>query len=249
MGLSLSFLNIMLGLKRAGTIERLTQVIEIGAQQLSNEFLHASSKLDELYHLYGRPRIQLGDGDYQGMRGSIEHQPADAPASRLFWESLGFTYAAADFGGHRASIAIDLNRDRVTDDLRGRFQLVVNAGTTEHVANQDNAFRIIHDLVCIGGIMIHFVPAQGMMMHGLFNYNPKFFWHLCRENGYEVLELTAGSDGLAMPVPNEVIDSNTHYANVISEQPLKAGQLVSDFSIVAVLRKLNDEGFVTPMDL
>jgi hypothetical protein len=34
-------------------------------------------------------------------------------ANRIFWESLGFRFAALDFDGHRDSTAIDLNKDTV----------------------------------------------------------------------------------------------------------------------------------------
>jgi hypothetical protein len=37
--------------------------------------------------------------------------------------------------------------------------------------------------------MIHNVPTQGLFMHGLVNYNPKFFWMLARSNGYKWLHM------------------------------------------------------------
>ena len=77
--------------------------------------------------------------------------------------------------------------DQVPEGCRGKYRLVTNYGTTEHVANQLNAFKIIHDLTAVGGLMVHSVPAQGMFCHGLVNYNPKFFWMLARSNGYKWL--------------------------------------------------------------
>jgi hypothetical protein len=54
--------------------------------------------------------------------------------------------------------------------MRDAFDLVINAGTTEHVSNQENAFRVIHDLTKRGGMMNHEVPAGGMIDHGFFSY-------------------------------------------------------------------------------
>ena len=62
--------------------------------------------------------------------------------------------------------------------------LIINTGTTEHVANQGNAFRVIHDLSAVGGLMYHEVPA-GSWDHGLINYGPRFFQCLQQQNDYE----------------------------------------------------------------
>jgi hypothetical protein len=245
MGLSSGFLENLIELKRPGTINGLTKVVEIGAQQLSNSFLRADSRLEELYRLYERPQPIFGTPEHAGYVDGMEHQPDGAPPSRRFWESLGFTYRSIEFDGHRDSIAIDLNRDSVPPDLCGTFHLVVNAGTTEHVANQDNAFKIIHELACLGGIMLHELPAGGMMNHGLLNYNPKFFWHLCRENSYEVLSLRTCLSG-SNPVPQNIIDSNIQFGG---SRDLIEVSAVPDFFITAALRKRNDCPFVTPLDL
>jgi hypothetical protein len=244
-------------LRRAGTLNGLDRLIEIGAQQLSNVFLRSRRPLRELYQLCDKSFPELGQPKFIGTAGgeatrasaALDYLAESNPSSRMFWTSLGFTYNALDFDGHRDSIAIDLNRDQVPDDLRGNFHIAVNAGTTEHVANQDNAFRVIHDLVCKGGIMMHEVPAQGMMNHGLVNYNPKFFWHLCRENSYEVLMMKVTS-WTSTPVPENVLDSNRVYggANHLLING-KIAEAVPDFMIRASLRKLEDQPFVTPMDL
>ena len=66
----------------------------------------------------------------------------------------------------------------------GRYDVVTNFGTTEHVANQLQSFKIIHDLAAAGALMLHVLPAGGTPNHGLVSYNPKFFWMLGRSNGY-----------------------------------------------------------------
>ena len=108
---------------------------------------------------------------------------------------MGFSYNAVEYGGHRGVTSLDLNRDHVPYRLRSSFDLVVNAGTTEHVVNQDNAFRVMHDLTKVGGVMMHEVPAGGMLTHGVVSYNPQFFWLLCRDNNYEVIDLTVSHAG------------------------------------------------------
>jgi hypothetical protein len=252
MALSRNLLTDLASLKRRGALDGFSEVVEIGAQQLAPNFLRDLPALDELYTLFGKACPELGQPGDAGRIDGIERLPDNAPSSRLFWQSLGFNYRSIEFDGHRDSIAIDLNRDAVPRQLRGKFHLVVNTGTTEHVANQDNAFRVMHDLATVGGIMIHALPAGGMMNHGLINYNTKFFFHLCRENGYEVLMLKTVATGIN-PVPQNILDSNRqfgdgvdafHETGIVTEDAS-----VTDFFVLAMLRKKNANPFVTPLDI
>jgi hypothetical protein len=236
-------------LNRRGILENFTEVVEIGAQQLAQNFLRDTGSLDYLYGALHKTRPFLGDAIDAGLIDGIERLPDEAPSSKQFWQSIGLNYTAVEFDGHRDSIALDLNRDKVPRRMRGKFDLVVNWGTTEHVANQDNAFRVIHDLCTENGIMMHFVPAGGMMNHGLINYNTKFFWHLCRENGYEALMLKTIATGIN-PVPQNIIDSNEKLGATVGycADNVAKGD-VADFYVIATLRKANDQPFVTPLDI
>jgi hypothetical protein len=187
MGLRREFLEDLLTLKRLGALDKARRVIEIGSQQLADSFLAATDLLNQTYQIFGRPRVELGSpsgGDFAGT----------APPSKPFWTSIGFDYAAIDYDGHRHSIPLDLNTDRVPEKLRQQFDLVVNTGTTEHIANQAQAFRIIHDLTRMGGVMFHEVPA-GSWNHGLINYTPKFFLMLHKLNDYEQVYMRERTDG------------------------------------------------------
>lgn len=187
MGLGPLLLHDLLDLKRQGAIPQQPSVVEIGAQQLSNALLRDTDAIRACFAAFGRP---VPDFPTPGARvdvDGIEVQPANAPAADMLWQGLGFTYACVDYGGHRNSIPIDLNSDSVPSDLRGRFDLVVNSGTTEHVANQANAFKVMHDLAApAGGVNYHELPA-GAVDHGLISYTPNFFTLLQRQNDYEQL--------------------------------------------------------------
>jgi SAM-dependent methyltransferase len=215
MGLSSSFLQDLIHLKRRGVLDGAGRVVEIGAQQLADNFLNAG-ELDEVYQLFGRPRIDLGTPVGQ------ENFTEAAPRSTEFWRSLGFEYAALDYNGHLDSFAIDLNREPVPADMRETFDFVVNTGTTEHVANQDNAFRVIHDLTRKGGVMYHQVPASGDLYHGLVNYSPKFFQHMHKQNDYQQWLFRVDDYG-GTPVP--------------------------EITIRAAYLKRNRQPFITPLDV
>jgi Methyltransferase domain len=187
MGLRREFLEDLITLKRLGALEGARRVIEIGSQQLGDSFLASTDLLDQAYQIFGQAKVDLGSP-------SGADFAASAPSSRPFWASIGFEYATIDLDGRHGAIGLDLNTDQVPDKLRQQFDLVINTGTTEHVANQAQAFRIIHDLTRIGGVMFHEVPA-GSWNHGLFNYTPKFFLLLHKQNDYEQVYMRERTDG------------------------------------------------------
>jgi SAM-dependent methyltransferase len=249
MGLGRGVLQEIIALKRTGMLPGRAKVIEIGAQQLSNDFLRADAELDELareFSLSAPP--QLATPIAAGFTAAgLELQSDQAPASRAFWEAIGFQYAALDFDGHRDSCALDLNRDQVPAELHNKFDLAINTGTTEHVANQDHAFRVIHDLVRKGGVMLHELPAMGMPTHGLLTYTMKFFWHLCRENAYQVLRLEMLPGGIA-PLPDNIVATNRQYGRLQAAHPFES-EPIRDRYIAASLRKVTGAAYVTPLDV
>ena len=245
-GLAYETVLHLIALRRSGRLPDRARVIEIGAQQLSNSFLRADAPPAELYGLFGRKPVDLGAPQETTTVDGIEHQAETAPASQPFWESLGLSYNAVEYGGHRGVTSLDLNQDNVPYRLRSSFDLVVNAGTTEHVVNQDNAFRVIHDLAKVGGVMMHEVPAGGMLTHGVVSYNAQFFWLLCRDNNYEVIDLTV-SHAADAPISNDVLASNAKYARSVN--PIQSRLTVPIFLVTAILQKNSRKAFVTPLDV
>ena len=246
MGLAADTILNLTNLRRAGRLPDGARVVEIGAQQLSNSFLRATAELAELYGLFGREPVDLGALQETVTVDGLERQAESAPASQLFWESLGFSYEAVEYGGHRGVTSLDLNRDSVPPSLHASFDLVVNAGTTEHVVNQDNAFRVIHDLVKVGGMMLHEVPGGGMLTHGVVSYNPQFFWLLCRHNNYEVFDLSISQAGYA-PISNDVLQSNGQFAK--ARNAVRDPVAIPIFLVTAILQKKTSDDFVTPLDV
>ena len=182
MGLGRAFLWDLIELKRSGALNGAKNIIEIGAQQIADNLMIAP-ELPEAYELFNcrmPPVLEpVGGSNFTD----------SAPNSLPFWTALGLERTAIDIEGE--ALKLDLNRDQVPNSIRGAFDFVVNTGTTEHVANQANAFEIIHDLTRVGGVMYHEVPAGGMINHGLIAYQPRFFDTLSRFNDYETLFLSS----------------------------------------------------------
>lgn len=249
MGLGKSDLELLIKLRKQGQIPLNPYVVDLGAQQLSNSVLRVPDLMRKAEAEFGvcQPYTLPAPAASMPSDSGGELLTSTAPFARDFWVALGFEYTAIDVDGSPGSIPLDLNYDQVPRDLRGMYGLVTNLGTTEHVCNQMNAFKIIHDLVAPGGVMIHHLPAGGMLNHGLINYTPKFFWYLARSNDYRWLYMTFQKSGHHYPIPKNLIDYTASY-NLASSETLRSYE-ISDFSIVVAFQKTLNIPFVAPLDV
>jgi hypothetical protein len=237
-------LPLLMALKRRGYIPNGSAVIEIGAQQLDESFVGATDDIaatGRCFGITGPPPAFAWTGPR-----SDTNVLAGAPLARDFWTWLGFNYASIDIDGSPGSIPLDLNYDEVPAGLIGRYDVVTNFGTTEHVANQLQSFKIIHDLAAAGALMLHVLPAGGMPNHGLVSYNPKFFWMLGRSNGYKIAFMTMGQSA-AEGLPSDLVEFLTRYEP--QAQADFAAFRMPATSIVVALQKVFDTPFVAPIDV
>ncbi len=247
MGIGLNFLQILSQLKNNSYLESGGSVIEIGAQQLHNSFLRAVDEINELGALFGVETSfkHIEPTSSSIVHGELEALQPEAPLAKEFYQWLGFEYAAVDIDGSPGSLPLDLNYDSTPVGAVGKYNLVTNLGTTEHVANQLNAFKLIHELAAHNAIMIHELPAQGYMNHGLVNYNPKFFWMLARSNGYEVIYMDFNWSAVEYSLPQNILDHISQYVSISGRPPYKT----VDAGILIVFRKITDTPFVAPLDV
>ena len=122
---------------------------------------------------------------------------------REWMEAKGWDYTCIDLDGHAGALRLDLNT-AMAIDVTGAwnhppFDLVTNHGTSEHVFNQYNVFKLMHDLTKVGGTMLHAVPTPGFgKPHGFYAYDEIIFHDLARANDYQITHLFRGE-------PNEII--------------------------------------------
>jgi hypothetical protein len=240
-----STLPLLMALKRRGYIPNGSAVIEIGAQQLDESFVGATEDIAAAGRFFGvtTPPPSFA---WTGPR-SDTNVLAGAPLAREFWTWLGLNYASIDIDGSPGSIPLDLNYDEVPTELVGRYDIVTNFGTTEHVANQLQSFKIIHDLAAAGAIMLHVLPAGGMPNHGLVSYNPKFFWMLGRSNGYKIAFMTMGQSDRDAGLPDDLVEILALYEPQAKTE--FAAYTMPATSVVVALQKVFDTPFVAPLDV
>jgi hypothetical protein len=165
------------------------------------------------------------------------------------WRRCGLDYLSYDVTEAPHSKVFDLNFHAVPEEDRRTAMIVTNIGTTEHVANQLNAFQTIHDLLKTGGIAIHSVPFTGMLNHSFFNYHPKFFFSLIVNNRYRLRHVIFNPPlQLGSADPN-VYDgdylqqgANLHGSQCWAETPLYSGV------VNLVIERVFPDDFVPPVD-
>src|SRR5215471_7717353 len=182
MGLGPPILALYTQLKQLGVLDSVTEVMELGAQ---NVWCPRAQIVLQLFHAFSRPEppteMLKRFANWQGS------------ASELHL-ALGMNYACVDLDPSFNSIALDLNFDSAPAEHRGRYDLVTNHGTSEHIMNQLNVFQVMHDFTKPGGLMLHAVPFTVHLEHGFFNYQPNFFDALARYNSYQTLGIWVGPD-------------------------------------------------------
>jgi len=140
----------------------------------------------------------------------------------------------------------DLNRQSVPPHYHERFDIVLNFGTTEHIINQYNCFKVAHDALAVGGIAVHQLPSIGWIDHGYFCYHRALFKDLANTNDYELLDCWYSLTGIS--------DLSALQADVRSaETPLASGSAasgqVASYLINVVLRKRSSHPFQLPLEL
>lgn len=167
-------------------------------------------------------------------------------------EHVGLTYLSLDIApGYRTQV-LDLNSQPLPQDLHGKFDLVINFGTTEHVMNQANAFEVIHDATKPGGLMIHELPILGWMEHCYITYKPRMFLDIAGANGYELVDFA-----YRQPVTGKrvfgIIEAYESYfpglAGAAARQPELADMVAIDLSGYFVFRRTSAAPFKTPLEL
>jgi hypothetical protein len=224
MGLGPPVLALYYQLKRLGVFEGVTDVMELGAQ---NVWCPKAGIVKKLFEAFGKPPPTPDMLDrFANWKGS----------GMELYTALGFTYHCIDLDPQFNSIALDLNFDPCPPEHVGKYGFVTNHGTSEHILNQYNVFKVMHDLTMTGGFMLHAVPFTVHLEHGFFNYQPNFFDALARYNSYDVSGIWVGP--------------GWQVASIIPWEPDLLDYLVLNAQtthlLVALMQKKYDKRFCVP---
>jgi hypothetical protein len=224
MGLGSQVLALYHQMKVLGAFEGIHKVMELGSQAV---WCPRRKLVIALFEAFGRPPPPADMLErFESWKGS----------GRELYEALGFSYQCVDLDPSFNSVRMDLNFDSVPANEIGQYDFVTNHGTSEHLLNQYNCFKVMHEFCRPGGLMLHAVPFTVHLEHGFFNYQPNFFSALGKYNAYETLGIWVGPDWrLASLIPWEV--------GLLEHLALNAK---TTHLLVVVQRKVQDSAFATP---
>lgn len=132
----------------------------------------------------------------------ITHGTPHRLAREFYEQDLGCSRYESVDGNARGTLTADLNRPLVSWDFGlhrghfynyenwfGRFDLVTDFGTGEHIFDQAQVWRTIHDLCKAPGFIVFDRPISGYAVHGFYSINECLLRDLAAANEYEVQKL------------------------------------------------------------
>jgi len=226
MGVTVKNLYRLQELNRLGYLSPGASIIELGAQELYCAGMEQS--VADFFNTFSTTQKLPATDEF------IQRVSSKGFTSELL-KKAGFAYKALDIFDGDEVILFDLNLEVPGPDLIGKFDLVTNFGTTEHVIHQYAAFKTVHELTKPGGLIYHDLPMGGYHTHGYFNYNPLFFQHLASSNDYEILFHWYSRSNTLTTAP----DFMNHNG---------FGPQWTDMGIEYVFRKTTDQPFRMPLE-
>jgi len=124
-------------------------------------------------------------------------------ADRFFTECLGVSQVSTlDYSPYEgADILHDLNQP-VPASLKGRFDVVVEAGSLEHVFHFPIAIANLMQMTKVGGTIFASTVSNNLCGHGFYQFSPELIFRIFTdENGFElgkVLALEARYPGVEL---------------------------------------------------
>ncbi|MEL6648090.1 MAG: hypothetical protein AAFQ05_10350 [Pseudomonadota bacterium] len=148
-----------------------------------------------------------------------------------FFKKLGFeTVQSMDMSSYEgAEISQNLNLP-VSKDLHGKFDLIIDGGTTEHVFDVRCCFENIFNMLVPGGCAVGCVPANNFFTHGFYQFGPDLIYAFWRDGCHcEVLECSALS--MVAPYPVITLKPPGTYKRSIAQNSLPAGPVLLYYGV------------------
>ena len=134
----------------------------------------------------GLRMLELGD---QKLHANIWVKGKERVWAKDYFEMRGCHHYSIDWHGQNGAYPLDLAKVITDTFWLGRFDIVTNFGTAEHVENQYTCWRNIHNFGRQGSIYIHVLPEVNRYpkKHCKYFFDKSFFENLVRTNGYTPL--------------------------------------------------------------
>lgn len=174
MGITYEMATLLLQAKRAGL--DLSAPLCLGRMRMSVRPYELDTLLDRL----------LPDVEHRARADALASIWAE-PFLRMLGAETVQTLDASAYEG--ADIVHSLN-DPVPRDLWGRFSVVIDGGTLEHVFNTATALDAVMRVLRPGGIFVTCGPCNNQVGAGFYQFSPELYFRVFTpENGFRLLGL------------------------------------------------------------
>jgi len=135
----------------------------------------------------------LLDGRFKAGDKMLELGDKQGDRYKKWFTMKGVEHVSVDLNGQGGALKKDLQKPLNL----GKFDIVTNFGTTEHVELQEPCWRNIHESLRVGGTLISTIPypeTKGWEKHGKWYPDLTWFVEFANLNGYEILTNMAVRD-------------------------------------------------------
>lgn len=132
----------------------------------------------------GLKMLELGDQN-------IYFGPEYGKFAKPLFIKLGLEHTSLDLSSHEGgAVEFDLSKPSENKDLKNKFDVVTNFGTSEHISSLYNCLKNIHEFCKKGGLIFHENPKTGNWPgHGFHYFTEKFYLELADKMEYKILEI------------------------------------------------------------
>jgi hypothetical protein len=173
MGLNFLDTQLLIGARRAG--HAFGRTLMIGRLSLN------------LHHSEVRSLCRSGS-DLTPIADALHGYKFGDWADRLLQVGLGADQLhVLDYSSYQGAGLIHDLIQPVPDAWLSRYDVVIEAGSLEHVFNVATALKNLMGMVRIGGLLLIKSPSNNLCGHGFYQFSPEFMFRaLTEQNGYHV---------------------------------------------------------------
>lgn len=163
-------------------VEVRTRVAELGYMVINGNIKHLDSSLKNLSDEF---KSSFPDGVYH--QSNADKRIANPLIFKTLFQQVDVidNYLAAN-KETRASIKHDMNLP-ISASFFNQYDLVVDSGTLEHIFNFPQALMNISNILKVGGIAYHFLPACSWLEHGFCQFSAEALMSWYKVNGYDLI--------------------------------------------------------------
>lgn len=152
---------------------------------------HARSAFSGALLQLGRQSVEVDGAGLRGLAARTGARVGAAPEGplddRALFAAMGFERVSAldvsAFEG--ADVIHDLNAP-LPEAQRGRYDVVLNGGSLEHVFHVPNALSCVFDALRVGGRAVHIAPTSNLIDHGFYSFSPTLLHDYHAANGWTI---------------------------------------------------------------